>query len=84
MGKLNLHAVIYKDAQSSQWVALCVEYDIASAGDSETHAIEMLQEAVELHLEDITREELDTIDNKVGSEPEIRTFSVRAPAILTS
>ena len=84
MGKLNLHAVTYQDAQSSQWVAVCVEYDIASAGDSKMHAIEMLQEAVALHREDITQEELDTIDNEVGSEPEIRTFSVRVPAILNS
>jgi predicted RNase H-like HicB family nuclease len=77
-----LHALVYKDALEDQWVAVCVEYDIASQGDSEQHALEMVQEAVELHLEDITREELDDIDNQVGSEPVIRKFSIRAPAIL--
>ena len=50
MTEQTLHAVIYKDAESDQWVALCLEYDIATQGDSEEHALEMIQEAVELHL----------------------------------
>jgi predicted RNase H-like HicB family nuclease len=82
MAEKKLHAVIYKDQHSDDWVAFCIEYDIASQGDNEVHALEMLQEAVELHLEDITREQLDHIDNEVGSEPLVKTFSVRAPAIL--
>jgi predicted RNase H-like HicB family nuclease len=77
-----LHAILYKDRESDEWVAFCVEYDIASQGESEQHALEMLQEAVELHLEDISHDELDQIDNEVGSEPVVKTFSVRAPAIL--
>ena len=79
-----LHAVIYKDAESDQWVALCVEYAIASQGDSEKHALEMIQEAVEFHIEEITKEQLDQIDNAVGSQPVIKSFSVRAPALLDS
>jgi predicted RNase H-like HicB family nuclease len=82
VGTKDLHAVVYKDAHSNQWVAFCVEYDIASQGDSEEHAMEMIREAVELHLEGITQLELDQIDNEVGSEPVIRTFPVRAAAIL--
>jgi predicted RNase H-like HicB family nuclease len=82
MGAKQLHAVIYKGDGSGQWVAYCVEYDIASQGSSEKHALEMLQEAVELHFEDISREEIQQIDNEVGSEPVIKKFSVRAPAIL--
>ena len=82
MDTKKLHAVIYKGQASGDWVACCVEYDIATQGDSPEHALEMIQEAVELHMEDISRKELDQIDNEVGSEPVIKTFSVRAPAIL--
>jgi len=82
MGTKNLHAVVFKDAESDGWVAMCLEYDIATQGDSEDHALAMIQEAVEFHLEDITREELDLIDNAVGSEPVMHSFRVRAPAIL--
>jgi len=82
MGKKTLHAVIYKDAGSDQWVAVCLEYEISTQGDSEEHALAMIQEAVEFHLEDLTRDQIDDIDNEVGSEPVIRAFSVRAPAIL--
>jgi predicted RNase H-like HicB family nuclease len=77
-----LHAVLYKDRHSDDWVAFCVEYDIASVGDNQQHALEMLQEAVELHFEDITQDLLDQIDNEVGSEPIVKMFSIRAPAIL--
>ena len=82
MGKKDLHAVIYKAQESDQWVAFCVEYDIASQGDSPEHALEMIREAVELHFEDITKEQIEHIDNEVGSEPVMKTFSIRAPALL--
>ena len=77
-----LHAVVYKGEGSGQWVAFCIEYDIASQGNSEKDALEMLREAVELHLDDISREEIEQIDNEVGSEPVIKKFTVRAPALL--
>ena len=82
MDKKILHAVVYKDAGSDEWVAVCVEYAIASQGDSEANALEMLQEAVELHFDGATAEIIDQIDNEVGSEPVIKAFSVRAPALL--
>ena len=82
MSQKQFHAVIYKAREGDDWVAYCVEYDIASQGDSPEHALEMIQEAVEFHLEDITKEQLENIDNAVGSEPVIKTFSVRAPALF--
>jgi len=82
MGKKDLHAVIYKAQESDQWVVFCVEYDIASQGDSPEHALEMIQEAVELHFDGITKEQIEHIDNEVGSEPVIKTFSIRGPALL--
>jgi predicted RNase H-like HicB family nuclease len=82
MDKRMLHAVVYKDSQTEDWVAHCVEYDITSSGDSPEHALEMIQEAVELHFEGATPEIIDQIDNEVGSEPLIKAFAVRAPALL--
>jgi predicted RNase H-like HicB family nuclease len=82
MNTREFHAVIYKGRASDQWVAFCVEYDIASQGDSPEHALEMIQEAVEGHLELASRDSLEQIDNEVGSEPVIKKFSVRAPALL--
>src|SRR5438067_2242406 len=55
MSTKELHAVIYKDAGSDQWAAICLEYSIASQGDSEEDALRMVQEAVEFHLEEIDR-----------------------------
>jgi predicted RNase H-like HicB family nuclease len=82
MGKKDLHAVIYKAQHSDQWVAFCIEYDIASQGGSPEHALEMIQEAVELHFDGITKDQIEQIDNEVGSEPVIKTFSIRAPALF--
>jgi predicted RNase H-like HicB family nuclease len=82
MGTKQLHAVVYKDAHSDQWVASCVEYAITTQGDSEAHALEMIAEAVELHFEDAAPEVIDQVDNEVGSEPVIRTFVISAPALL--
>jgi len=77
-----LHAVIYKGRDVDDWVAVCIEYDIATQGDSPEHALEMIKEAVELHFEDITPAEIEHVDNQVGSEPVIKTFSIRAPSLL--
>ena len=82
MGEKDLHAVIYKAQYSDQWVAFCVEYDIASQGDSPEHALEMIQEAVEGHFEVASEETIEQIDNEVGSEPVIKKFSIRAPALF--
>jgi len=82
MVKKELHAVIYKGSASDQWVAFCVEYDIASQGNSPEHALEMIQEAVEGHFEVASEEAIGQIDNEVGSEPVIKKFSIRAPALL--
>jgi predicted RNase H-like HicB family nuclease len=82
MDKKTLHAVIYKDAGSDQWVASCIEYDIATVGDSEEHALAMIQEAAQLHLEDIEEAQLEDIDNEVGSSPVVRSFKISAPSIL--
>lgn len=82
MSEQKVHVVIYKDAESDQYVALCLEFQVASQGDNEQHALEMIREAVELHIEDMTTAELEEIYVPVDSEPIVREISVRAPAIL--
>ena len=38
--------------EEDAWVATCPALDVASQGDSQDHALEMLKEAVELFVED--------------------------------
>ena len=47
MAKQKVHVVIYKDAESDQWLASCLEVDVTAQGDSKEHALEMIKEAVE-------------------------------------
>ena len=82
MAKQQIHAVIFKDAGSNQWVAMCLEYDVTTQGDSEQHAKVMLQEAVELYLEDIGKDELEVLYQAVEGEPRIHKLSVNAPSLL--
>ncbi len=84
MSKQNIHAVIYKDAESDQWVAVCLEYEVTTQGDSEEHAKEMMKEAVELYLEEMGKEELELLYQAIEGEPRIHELSIHAPAILHS
>jgi predicted RNase H-like HicB family nuclease len=82
MAERKVHAVLYKDAESDQWVAMCLEYDVATQGDSEEHAKEMLKEAVELYLEDTSRTELEALYQRIEGEPRLHELSVHAPSLL--
>ena len=63
--------MIYKDAESDQWVAVCLEYDVASQGDSEEHAKAIIKEAVELHLEDRTKDEIELLYQPIDGDPRV-------------
>ena len=80
MPRQTFHAVIYKDARNDQWVAFCVEYDVATQGDNPEHALEMIQEAMELHFEDADAEIVSHVDNEVGSQPLLLPFEADVPA----
>ena len=80
MRQQKVHVVLWQDG--GQWVAWCLEYDVASQGNSEQHAMEMIQEAVELHIEDMTPEELEAEFIPVESTPAVREMTIRVPAIL--
>lgn len=80
MPRQTFHAVIYKDARNDRWVAFCVEYDVATQGDNPEHALEMIQEAMELHFEDADAEIVSHVDNEVGSPPLLLAFEADVPA----
>lgn len=82
MGKQRIHAVIFKDADSDQWVALCLEYDVTTQGDSEEHAKAMLREAVELYLEDASAEERELLFQPIEDEPRVHVLTIDAPSLL--
>jgi predicted RNase H-like HicB family nuclease len=84
MGKQSIHAVIFKSGDSENWVAICLEYDVVTQGDSEAHAIEMIREAVELHLENWTKNDFDILHQTVAGEPKVHEVSISAPALLNT
>jgi len=84
MAKQTIHAVIYKDAESNQWVAHCIEYDVATQGDSEAHAAEMIREAVELHLEDRSPDDEYAFYQPVEGKVTVHEVTIDAPTLLQS
>jgi len=82
MGKQTIHAVIYKDAESDQWVATCLEYDVTTQGDDEKHAKQMIKEAVELYLEEVGKQELELLYQPIEGAPAIHELAINAPSLL--
>lgn len=82
MAEQKIHAVIFKDAESDQWVAMCVEYDVVTQGNSEEHALEMIREAVELHIEDISEEDLEVLYQAIDGAPKLHELTIHAPSLL--
>jgi predicted RNase H-like HicB family nuclease len=82
MSEQTIHAVIYKDADSDQWVAVCLEYNVASQGDTEEDAREMIKEAVELYLEDASPKELEVLWQRIEGTPKVHELSINASSLL--
>ena len=82
MSKQTIHAVIFKDAESDQWVAICLEYDVATQGDSEEHAKEMIREAVELYLEEMGKDDFEVLHQAIEGAPCVHELSINAPSLL--
>ena len=69
---LKLTASIWQEGE--QFVSLCPELGVSSCGDNPTHALAMLQEAVELYLDNA--KELNIIDDlelTLSSKPKFQT-----------
>ncbi|MHB8515672.1 MAG: type II toxin-antitoxin system HicB family antitoxin [Dehalococcoidia bacterium] len=82
MEKQTVHAVIYKDGAGEGWLATCLELNVTTQGDTAEHAAEMIREAVELHIEDMTADELETLYQPVAGAPIVREITIDAPALL--
>ncbi len=53
--------------ESGSYSAWCPEVDVASQGDSVEEAVANLKEALELHLESLTTNELAEIQKRAGT-----------------
>ena len=84
MSKQTIHTVVFKSGDSENWVAVCLEYDVVTQGDSETNAVEMIREAVELYLEGLSKDDFEVIHQTVAGEPRVHEVSISAPAILNT
>lgn len=82
MSEQTIHAVIYKDAESDQWVATCLEYDVTTQGDDEEHAKQMIKEAVELYLEQVGKQDLELLYQPIEGAPAIHKLAINAPSLL--
>lgn len=72
MRKVSLQSVIWKEGK--QYVAQCLDVDVASYGESRREALANLQEALELFYEDEQIEPIAQVKNP-------RIVSVSVPAI---
>ena len=70
MSRLDLQNVVYRDGE--YYVAQCLNVDVSSFGDSESEALENLQEALELYFEDASDETIATVD-----APEVRRLTLQ-------
>jgi predicted RNase H-like HicB family nuclease len=84
MSSQTIHGIIYRDAESDQWVAQCIEYDVVTHGDSEDDARAMLKEAVELYLADAGENELELFYQRVQGPVAVHEIAIDAPTLLRS
>lgn len=84
MAERTIHVVIYKDADSGQWVAHCIEYGVTTQGDSAEHAREMIKEAVALHLEDVDPSDEFAFFQPVDGDVQVHEMTIDAPTLLHS
>jgi len=77
-----IHTVIFKSGESDQWIAVCLELDVVTQGGSAQHALKMIREAFELHVEDMTKEDLDVLYQPIDGDPQLHEVVVSAPALL--
>jgi predicted RNase H-like HicB family nuclease len=82
MVKQEIHAVIFKDAGSDQWVAMCLEYDVVTQADNASHAREMIKEAVDLYLGDADPKDLEVLYQEIEGDVIVDTVTVDAPTLL--
>ncbi len=65
MSALDLQNVVYREGE--HYVAQCLNVDVSSFGDTESEALDNLQEALELYFEDASDDEVASVE-----APEVR------------
>jgi predicted RNase H-like HicB family nuclease len=78
----DIHAVVFEDPVSHQWIGMCLEYDVVTQGDSEDHAVAMVKEAVELLMAGESPQAMKEARQPVAGTPVVRRVRVHAPALL--
>ena len=61
MKNLKLHNVVWKEGK--HYVALCLNVDISSFGETKKEAINNLDEALELYFEDIEKTDFNLVED---------------------
>lgn len=56
MGKFVFHALIEQDPENGAYSSVCLENNVASAGDTPEEALASLKEAVRLYLDTVVKE----------------------------
>ena len=84
MAEQTIHVVLYKDGESDQWVAHCIEYGVTTQGDSAEHAKAMVKEAVAVHLEDNNASSDVAFFQPVDGDVQVHEMSMDAPSLLHS
>jgi predicted RNase H-like HicB family nuclease len=79
-----VHAVVFHDPDTGNWVGVCLEYDVVTQASTREEAFTHVAEAVELTLSDLSPEELEDAFQPLDGEPEVRRITVRAPALLNA
>lgn len=82
MAKQQVHVVVFKDAHSDQWVVECLEFDVSTQGNSVDDALEMIKEAIELHIEDMTDTDFELLYQEIEGQPQLHTVTIDAPTLL--
>jgi predicted RNase H-like HicB family nuclease len=82
MAKQDIHVVLYKSGENDHWIAQCLEIDVSTFGNSPEHALEMAKEAIELHIEDMTKEDMDALYQPIEGDPTVHSISINAPTLL--
>ena len=77
MKMFGFSAVVFQEGKS--YSAWCPDLDVASQGDSVEDGLANLKEAVELHLECLSANELQEIKNRQGTKL-IATIDVPVPS----
>ena len=96
MPHVTLTGVAYKDG--NQFTALCPELGVASCGDTAEEALEMLEEALEVYLEELAdigtlAQEFYEMDievhpdkpesDEVAQRSKVRNYSMKVPELVT-